>query len=102
MPEIGAYVAGFFEASLRGGVTAVRDGDRVQVKIEGLRGTLRGAKVQVVADVRGQRRALGLATPWTDAGFTIDGAGALKKIGVVVQGEDDAGPFIAAAEVSLN
>ncbi len=102
LPEIGAYVAGFFEASLRGGVTAVRDGDRVQVKIEGLRGTLRGAKVQVVADVRGQRRALGLATPWTDAGFTIDGAGALKKIGVVVQGEDDGGPFIAAAEVSLN
>ena len=102
LPEIGAYVTGFLDASLRGGVTAAREGDQVRIKIEGLRGTLRGAKVQVVADLRGQRRTLTGVSPWTDAGFTVNGLGDVKKIGVVVRGEDDAGPFIVAADVGLD
>ncbi len=100
LPQIGAYVAGFIDHLLRAGL---------DIKVEqgaaslALTGVAEGGPLQVFAEnADGVRTEIPGVLPLVP-GATVKvqiPAGA-RKLAAVVRGQDRAGPFVAAAEVSL-
>ncbi len=104
LPEIGGFAAGLvdhlFRVALKlepvsGEGTA---GASVRISAEGLSGPLE-ATVRIFAeDAGGRRRAVGPGSALTRDGISVAVPPGTRRIGVVVQGRDDRGGFVAVGE----
>jgi hypothetical protein len=104
LPEIGGYAVGLIEHLFRAQLALeVQDG-QPRVRLSGLRGALRGGKLRVFSETSaGERRELAAASmgPVLESVLGATVPSGTRRLAVVLRGEDDAGPFVAAAELRL-
>lgn len=108
LPEVGAYAAGLVDYLLRAGFAVTFRQDAANktavIALEGAAGNRAEGKLRVFAEDRtGKRRPIALRSPVPTAlsngeEITIDVPAGTRRIAVVLEGKDGAGPVVAVGE----
>ena len=106
LPEVEGYAAGLVDHLLRGGLGLVASGRQVTITLQGTSGAAKSGVLRLFAeDERGTRRELprpDAAALTSGATFPVEAPAGAKRLAALLNGEDDAGPFVAFGEVTLS